>query len=277
MLGLIVGSNGRIGNVVYKTMPRDRTFVISAADLLRLTNAELTTLGIDIAKKNVKWVMNCAGYTEMDCSKVDSQLSRKLNLEIVEKLITICDAGAINLLHLSSDLCNLGQYSNAPKLSSDLYGHYKKCAESIIVESDVASLIVRFGWPYHMSESWIQENILRGQRDEVVISCADDARHPTDIDDLANLFLYLLNSCDSVGSEVINIGSPFRFYKGDYIYQLIQSNMRIMPKTVVCESRCWSKKNNKTSSLPDGINYIERYGGYIFQNKIINKINPRLH
>lgn len=270
MIGLIIGANGRIGNVVHNTLTQTQTRTISATEILSTSYCGLETLGKQFAKENVGWVLNCAGYTEMDSSNIDPRLSKDFNYNLVEKILRICESGSFSLVHLSSDVCYLPNFLKKPDDLGCLYGYYKKQSELVILNSNVPSLIVRFGWPYSLNKDWLSKYIVKGQAGCMRIQCADDLRHPTDIDDIANLFMYLLRNGKISSSNILNIGSPKKMYKGNYIYSLIRSNPNFHSVDVLCESRVWSSHDNKTLPLPEDFHVITRFNEYIFENKILD-------
>lgn len=270
MIGLIVGANGRIGKVVSGRLPKNSMTTISATEILRLNESEINTLGVDLRRRSIKWIMNCAGYTEMNTSRINAGLSKRFNFEVVERLVRLCIVGHISLFQLSTDLCNLTEYPNHQLTLSDLYHHYKRRSELLIQESGINAIIARFGWPYLMDESWIGQYITMGKFDGLKITNADDARYPTDIDDLSNLFYYLLNQTDFIGSKIINIGSPEIMYRGEYIYRLIKKFDKYRSASIVCQSRRWGDVHNKTAPLPSNIRNITNFGSYVFENKIMD-------
>ena len=270
MIGMIVGANGRIGRVVSGRLPKKKVITISATEILRLTDSEINALGVDLRRRSIKWIMNCAGYTEMNSSRINAGLSKRFNFEVVERLVRLCIVGQISLFQLSTDLCNLMEYPSHQLTLSDLYHHYKMRSELLIRGSGIDALIARFGWPYLMDESWIGQHITMGKIDDLTITNADDARYPTDIDDLSNLFHYLLNQTDFNGSTIINIGSPQIIYKGEYIYRLISKFEKYRSASIVCQSRRWGDVHNKTAPLPSNIRNITTFGSYVFENKIMD-------
>lgn len=158
---LITGANGQLGNemrIVTKGS-KDKYFF---TDVIEVEGQETTILDItdinavrNIVKENdVKVLVNCAAYTNVDKAEIDQELCELLNAKAPENLaIVMKEVGGL-LVHISTDYVFGGDPYNTPckedqkGTPTGVYGLTKLHGEMNIHRSGVDYLIFRTAWLY---------------------------------------------------------------------------------------------------------------------------------
>ena len=82
---------------------------------LRLVTADLTDPSAAkalLARVEPRWVVNCAGFTNVDACEHDPEQARALNVELPRILATACAEAGVGLVHISTDAVFDGKRGN---------------------------------------------------------------------------------------------------------------------------------------------------------------------
>jgi len=174
----------------------DWTF-LSQTDL-DLTDARQTARMLD--EQTPRWVINAAGYTNVDGAESDEREAMLVNGDAVGELARQCAARSIRLLHYSTDYVFNGR-SDRPWREDDptdpinVYGRSKLAGEIAVRESRVEHLIIRTSWLYAAHGRNFARTILDRLLNGRALRVIDDQRgRPTSADDLAAMTLELIRS-----------------------------------------------------------------------------------
>lgn len=158
---LVTGANGQLGNemrIVTKGSKDDYIFT----DVIEVEGQETTILDItnlddirNVVKANdVKVIVNCAAYTNVDKAETDKDFCELLNAEASENLaIAMKETGGL-LVHISTDYVFGGDPYNTPckedqkGTPTGVYGLTKLHGEQNIQKTGVDYLIFRTAWLY---------------------------------------------------------------------------------------------------------------------------------
>lgn len=147
-----------------------------------------------IAEHRPQAIINTAAMTNVDACEHDPEGCRKLNIEAVAALVSLCEEFGVHLIHLSTDFIfdgETGPYAEDDRPNPlSLYGQSKLDAENIIRQSTCKWAILRtilvYGVVADMSRSnivlWAKGALEKGQPLSVV---NDQWRMPTLAEDLA--------------------------------------------------------------------------------------------
>lgn len=173
---LVTGANGQLGNemrIVSKSSADRYIFTDvmeateeSIAKLRKLggddikTDTEflditdLTDIRIIVHKYDVKAIVNCAAYSNVDAAESNEGLAEKLNAKAPENLaIAMKEVGGM-LVHISTDYVFGGDPYNTPckedqkGTPTGVYGLTKLHGEQAIQDTGVNHLIIRTAWLY---------------------------------------------------------------------------------------------------------------------------------
>ena len=158
---LITGANGQLGNEMRITSwasTDNYTFtdVIEVegvkTELLDITDAE--AVNRMVKEKDIKCIVNCAAYTNVDKAENDEALCRRLNADAPEILAeAMKDAGGL-LIQISTDYVFGGDPYNTPcreeqkGTPTGVYGRSKLEGEENIKATGCDHVIIRTAWLY---------------------------------------------------------------------------------------------------------------------------------
>lgn len=173
---LVTGANGQLGNEmrIVTKKSKDRYIFTDVCDdhpesiemLHKLAGADIntTTTKLDITnidairamveENDVKVIVNCAAYTNVDKAETDQELAELLNAKAPENLaIAMKEVGGL-LIHISTDYVFGGDPYNTPckedqkGTPTGVYGLTKLHGEQNIQKTGVDYLIFRTAWLY---------------------------------------------------------------------------------------------------------------------------------
>ena len=161
---LVTGANGQLGNEM-RIIAKDSTDKYIFTDVNQVEGAETTYLDITdleairkmVADNDVKVIVNCAAWTNVDACETDEKLAalaEKLNADAPKYLaVAMKEVGGL-LVHVSTDYVFGGEPYNSPcspdqqGTPTGVYGATKKHGEENIIASGCDYVILRTAWLY---------------------------------------------------------------------------------------------------------------------------------
>ena len=158
---LVTGANGQLGNemrLIAKGSP-DRYIFTDVVDLpgvetVMLDITDLAAVRAAVLENEVRVIVNCAAYTNVDKAEDDVQLCSLLNAKAPENLaLAAKEAGAL-LIHISTDYVFGGDPHNTPcreeqkGTPTGVYGLTKLQGEQAVAASGCDFVIIRTAWLY---------------------------------------------------------------------------------------------------------------------------------
>ena len=158
---LVTGANGQLGNemrIVAKGSHDEYIFT----DVVEVEGVETTLLDITsleavrkmMQENDVKCIINCAAYTNVDKAEIDETFCELLNAKAVENLAIAMKEVDGLLVHVSTDYVFGGDPYNAPckedqkGTPTGVYGRTKLQGEQNILASGCKYVIIRTAWLY---------------------------------------------------------------------------------------------------------------------------------
>lgn len=150
---LVTGANGQLGNemrIVAKNSVDNYIFTDVAE--LDITNAEAVEKMV--MDNDVKIIINCAAYTNVDKAEDDSEFAEILNAKAAENLAVAMKKNDGLLVHVSTDYVFGGTKNNTPCKEDEpanptgVYGVTKLHGEQAIIASGCRHIIIRTAWLY---------------------------------------------------------------------------------------------------------------------------------
>ena len=150
---LVTGANGQLGNEmrIVSKGSSDR-YIFTDVDELDITNYEAVS---NCVKDNdIKIVVNCAGYTNVDKAEDDETSAELINARAVEFLAKACKTNDATLIHISTDYVFGGNEGNTPRTEDEpvnptgAYGRTKLHGEQAIQKVGCKHIIIRTSWLY---------------------------------------------------------------------------------------------------------------------------------
>ena len=195
---LVTGANGQLGNemrVVSKGSP-DR-YIFTDVEELDITNRDAVA---NFVKENdIKVVVNCAGYTNVEKAEDEEKLAELINAQAVEYLALACRENHATLIHISTDYVFGGNEGNTPRKENEpvnptgAYGRTKLHGEQAIWKVGGNYLIIRTAWLYsEFGNNFVKTmRKLTSERDKLNV-VFDQIGTPTYAFDLANVIFKII-------------------------------------------------------------------------------------
>lgn len=204
---LVTGANGQLGNCLRNAARESAdTYIFTDVAELDITDAEAVSKAV--ADNNVKLIVNCAAYTNVEKAEDDTELAEKLNATAVGNLARAMKAAGGTLVHVSTDYVFGGNTGNTPRNESEptnptgVYGVTKLHGEQAIAESGVSALIFRTAWLYsEYGKNFVKTMLsLTATKPELKV-VFDQTGTPTYAQDLADAIFTIVENRRYEGNE----------------------------------------------------------------------------
>ena len=158
---LVTGANGQLGNEI-RIVAKNSHDTYIYTDVVEVEGVETTLLDITsldavreiVLENNVKCIINCAAYTNVDKAETDEAFCELLNAKAVENLAIAMNEADGLLVHVSTDYVFGGDPYNTPckedqkGTPTGVYGKTKLQGEQHILAAGCKHLIIRTAWLY---------------------------------------------------------------------------------------------------------------------------------
>ncbi len=207
---LVTGANGQLGNsirdVVAATGSEGNRYIFTDVAELDITDAEAVR---KMVKDNdVKVIVNCAAYTNVEKAEDDVDFAELLNAGAVRNLAEAARENDATLLHVSTDYVFGGSAGNTPRDEDEpanptgVYGLTKLHGEEAIKESGAKALIFRTAWLYsEYGKNFVKTMLnLTATKPELKV-VFDQCGTPTYARDLAEALVDIIENGKAAGNE----------------------------------------------------------------------------
>lgn len=158
---LVTGANGQLGNEIRIVANNsDDNYIYT--DVVEVESVDTTLLDITsldavrkmVQENEVKCIINCAAYTNVDKAESDEAFCKLLNAKAVENLAVAMKEVDGLLVHISTDYVFGGDPYNTPckedqkGTPTGVYGKTKLQGEQNILVSGCKHIIIRTAWLY---------------------------------------------------------------------------------------------------------------------------------
>ena len=156
---LVTGANGQLGNEIRIVANNsDDNYIYT--DVVEVEGVDTTLLDITsldavrkmVQENEVKCIINCAAYTNVDKAESDEAFCKLLNAKAVENLAVAMKEVDGLLVHISTDYVFGGDPYNTPckedqkGTPTGVYGKTKLQGEQNILVSGCKHIIIRTAW-----------------------------------------------------------------------------------------------------------------------------------
>ncbi len=206
---LVTGANGQLGNCMRNASKDSKdNYIFTDVDELDITDADAVKMAVK--DHDIKVIVNCAAYTNVDKAESDAEFAELLNAKAVRNLADAVKDNGGTLIHVSTDYVFGGSLGNTPRTEEEptnptgIYGVTKLHGEQQIEESGVRSLIFRTAWLYsEYGKNFVKTMLnLTATKPELKVVFAQ-AGPPTYAQDLADTIFDIIESRKFEGKEGI--------------------------------------------------------------------------
>ena len=150
---LVTGANGQLGNEM-RVVARNSAENYIFTDVAELDITDAAAVEKMVTDNDVKVIVNCAAYTNVDKAEDDREFAELLNARAVENLAQAIRRNDGLLVHVSTDYVFGGTKNNTPCREDEpanptgVYGVTKLHGEQAIIASGCHHIIIRTAWLY---------------------------------------------------------------------------------------------------------------------------------
>lgn len=150
---LVTGANGQLGSCIRDVSAGSSDNYIFT-DVAELDITDRKAVAKTVKDNDVKVVINCAAYTNVEKAEDDAEFAAVLNADAVANLAEAVKENNGVLIHVSTDYVFGGNVNNTPCTEGQqpnptgVYGRTKLEGERRIAESGCKTLIFRTAWLY---------------------------------------------------------------------------------------------------------------------------------
>ena len=210
---LVTGANGQLGNEIQRVSKNSNdhyifTDVCKGYRHLDITN--LQDIRALVEEENVKCIINCAAWTNVDKAESCPDLVETLNADAPEHLAIAMKEVDGLLVHISTDYVFGGIAYNTPckedqkGTPTGVYGLTKLHGEQKIIASEVKHLIIRTSWLYsEFGHNFLKTMLNLTSTHTQLKVVFDQCGTPTYAGDLANAIFDIIEHRKYEGNEGI--------------------------------------------------------------------------
>tara|TARA_B100001250_G_C19715416_1_gene751209 strand:+ start:284 stop:1135 length:852 start_codon:yes stop_codon:yes gene_type:complete len=234
---LVTGANGQLGQEFQNNVSKSKDdFYFTDEIDLDITNKNHVLNYV--SDNQIKLIINCAAYTDVNGSESNKKLAIKVNSESIKNLVEICEEQKLKMIHFSTDYVYNSNNISPIKEDSNInpinyYGFSKREGEKIIEKSLSDSIIIRTSWLYSMyGSNFVKTMIKKGDNGEKIYVINDQFGCPTYAKDLVNVILSIINSRVKPKYKVYNFSNEGYTNWYDFtkkIFELKKLNCSITP------------------------------------------------
>ena len=240
---LVTGSDGQLGNSIRTISNQYANYNIFFTNKEQLDISQFSLVKKFINENNIKIVINCAAYTNVDLAEKNQDQADLINHISVDNLANICSKKNIQLIHISTDFVFDG-LKNSPYNEADIpnpinyYGLSKLKGEKKMMRYKLnKSVIIRTSWLYSHSNNNFVAKIMDKVNNQLDINVVDNqVGSPTNAIDLANLILNLIPKLNNNEVEIYhfsNLGFCTRYDFANKINKIINGKSSISSENVI--------------------------------------------
>ena len=151
MTTLITGSNGQLGKTIQSIVKNNHEFIFTDINSLDITKKE--KIESVVISHNIKCIINCAAYTDVDGAEIEKEKADELNCNAVKNLVEVSETYKLRLIHISTDYVYNGVDKSAISEyecvnPQNYYGVSKLNGEKHIENSISESIVIRTSVSY---------------------------------------------------------------------------------------------------------------------------------
>lgn len=206
---LVTGANGQLGNCMRNAAEKSSDkYIFTDVAELDVTDAEAVEKAV--IDNDIKVIVNCAAYTNVDKAETDAVFAEKLNAGAVANLAKAVKANEGTLIHISTDYVFGGSQGNTPRTETEpvnptgVYGLTKLHGEQAIEASGCKALVFRTAWLYsEYGKNFVKTMLnLTATKPELKV-VFDQVGTPTYAQDLADAIFNIIENRKYEGNEGI--------------------------------------------------------------------------
>lgn len=211
---LVTGANGQLGHemrIVSAASDDNYLFTdIAGENISPLDITDADAVMNAVLENDIRAIVNCAAYTNVDKAEDDAEFAEILNARAVANLAAAAKANNAVLIHISTDYVFGGAAGNTPRTESEpanptgVYGLTKLHGEQAVTSSGCQYVIIRTAWLYSEFGKNFVKTMISLTADKPRLNVVfDQAGTPTYALDLAKAICHIIDNRLYEGREGI--------------------------------------------------------------------------
>ena len=204
---LVTGANGQLGNEMRIVAAGSKDHYIFT-DVAELDITDAAAVERMVRDNDIKAIVNCAAYTNVDRAESDADFAELLNAGAVANLANAIKAVDGVLIHVSTDYVFGGSMGNTPRTEDEpanptgVYGLTKLHGEQAIAASGAKAIVLCTAWLYsEFGKNFVKTMLsLTATKPELKV-VFDQCGTPTYAYDLALAIFDILENRKYAGNE----------------------------------------------------------------------------
>ena len=214
---LVTGANGQLGNEMrIVSKGSSDCYIFTDVEELDITNYE--AISKCVRDNDIKVVVNCAAYTNVDKAEDDEITAELLNAQAVEYMAKVCKDNDATLIHISTDYVFGGNDGNTPRTENEavnptgVYGRTKLHGEQAIEKIGCKHIIIRTAWLYsEFGNNFVKTmRRLTAEKDTLKV-VFDQVGTPTYALDLAKTIEIFIKKLKTVNYQLSIVNSIYNY------------------------------------------------------------------
>ena len=214
---LVTGANGQLGNEMrIVSKGSSDCYIFTDVEELDITNR--VAVANFVKENDIKVVVNCAGYTNVEKAEDEEKLAELINAQAVEYLALACRENHATLIHISTDYVFGGNEGNTPRKENEpvnptgAYGRTKLHGEEAIQRIGCKHIIIRTAWLYsEFGNNFVKTmRKLTAERDSLKV-VFDQVGTPTYALDLAKAIKVFIEELKTPHSTLLTSNCIYNF------------------------------------------------------------------
>lgn len=223
---LITGANGQLGNDLQKILTlKNIDFIATGHKELDITH--INTVRNFVKNKDIKLIINCAAYNNVDKAEEEKDMCYKLNAYAPRDLALVAKEINAEFITYSTDFVFDGK-KQKPYTEEDIpnplsvYSQSKALGEKLVLETYDKSFVVRTSWVFGIANNNFNKQIINWSKNRDVLGIVDDlVSVPTYSYDLADFSLKLIKTKKYGLYHLSNDGVASKYDQAKYVLESI--------------------------------------------------------
>ena len=223
---LITGANGQLGHDLQRIF-RERKQDFIATDYKELDITDIDAVREFVKGKDIKLIINCAAYNNVDKAEEESEMCYKLNAYAPRDLAIVAKEIDAEYVTYSTDFVFNGEkkspYTEEDEVSPlSVYSKAKAEGEKLVLESYENSFVIRTSWVFGIANNNFNRQVINWSKSRDVLGIVDDQTSvPTYSYDLALYSLKLIETKQYGLYHLSNSGVASKYDQAKYVLESI--------------------------------------------------------
>ncbi|MGL4653521.1 dTDP-4-dehydrorhamnose reductase [Cetobacterium sp.] len=223
---LITGANGQLGHD-FSRIFKDKNIEFIATDYKELDITDIDAVREFVKGKEIKLIINCAAYNNVDKAEEESEMCYKLNAYAPRDLAIVAKEIGAEYVTYSTDFVFNGE-KKSPYTESDevsplsVYSKAKAEGERLTLEAYENSFVIRTSWVFGIANNNFNKQVINWSKSRDVLGIVDDQTSvPTYSYDLALYSLKLIETKKYGLYHLSNSGVASKYDQAKYVLESI--------------------------------------------------------